>query len=85
MRKRKYRKFTTNVELKRKFILNMIVFSVCVIGIGYAYVNTALEMQGNIALKKINVTASMLTYENSQNTACTNSQCALDELFGLLN
>lgn len=84
MKKSKYRGFTTNVELKRKFILNMIILVICVVGIGYAYINTTLEMQGNIDVKKINVTASMLTYENSDETTCTNSQCALDELFGLL-
>lgn len=85
MRKSKYRGFTTNVELKRKFILNMIILGICVIGIGYAYINTTLDIQGNIDVKKLNITASMLTYENSGMTTCTNSQCSLDELFGLLN
>lgn len=47
--------------------------------------NTSSTQNSTCTFTTERITASMLSYSNSTYTTCTTSQCALDELFGILS
>ena len=69
---RNYRKLTTNAEIRRKFAINMIIFMICAIGFGYAYLNTDMGIHGEIAVSRLKVTCSEGTYLSHASKSCSN-------------
>ena len=62
MGRKKYRKLTTNADIRRKILLNLLLVTICVISFGYSYLSTNLDISGNIAVAKLKVTCDAGTF-----------------------
>ncbi|MBR2828012.1 MAG: InlB B-repeat-containing protein, partial [Bacilli bacterium] len=71
MEKKKYRKLITNAELRRKTIINLIIFIICAIGFGYAVINLNINLQGEVSVAKLKVTCNAGTYLPHASKSCS--------------
>ena len=57
--------------IKRKIIINITLIIVCIIGIGYAYLNTNVGVTGEIAVSRLKVTCEAGEYLAHASKACS--------------
>ena len=69
--KKKYKKLTTNIQIKRKLIINITLIILAVFGIGYSYLNANFGIEGEIAVSRLKVTCEGGIYLAHASKACS--------------